>query len=325
MKPVLVTFDASKHQREAIERGLGGAGEPVFLSDLAGADRTAAIEGTTVLLSMSWDRELPDAERAMLGSVRFVQFVSAGLDHVAFDDIPPVAAVAGNSGAYAEPMAEHALAMALALAKRLPQRHAALRAGEFDQRSQGLRVRGMACGVAGFGGIGKATARLFRAVGFRILAINTSGRTEEPVEFCGTLADLDRVLREADVLVLSLPLTRRTRGLIGRRELDLMRPNAILVNLARGALVDEDALFEHLERNPEFTAGIDAWWAEPSGNARFEPSLPFLDLANVLGSPHNSAIVPGGLTDAVGAAARNVARFLRGEHVVGLAVRADYA
>ena len=324
MEPVLVTFDASGHQREAIEHGLDGAGEPVFLPDLAGTDRADAIRRAVVLLSMSWNRELDQDERAMTGSVRLVQFVSAGLDHVRFDDIPPGVAVAGNSGAYAGPMAEHALAMAMALAKRLPQRHAALRAGDFDQRSRGLRVLGMSCGVVGFGGIGKAVARLFRAVGFRILAINSSGRTEEPVEFCGTLTALDRVLRDAGALVLSLPLTNRTRGLIGRRELDLMRPNAILVNLARGALVDGDALFEHLERNPEFTAGLDAWWVEPSGNERFELRRPFLDLPNVLGSPHNSAIVPGALTDAIGAAARNVARFLRGEEIVGLADRADY-
>ncbi len=298
---------------------------PLFLSELDGRARSGALRHATMALSWNWDRELTAEDRELMGSLRFVQFLSAGLDHVRFDDIPTTVAVAGNSGAYAEPMAEHALAMALALAKRLPQRHEGLRRGEFDQRRASLLVRGLACGIVGYGGIGKATARLFRALGVRILAINSTGRTDDEVEFCGTLDDLDRVLAESDVVVLALPLTRSTRGLIGAERLALMNPEAILVNVARGALVDEDALYEHLLRHPDFMAGIDAWWIEPHGSGRFQLTHPFLDLPNVLGSPHNSAIVAGALTEAAAAAARNVRRFLRGEPVLGLADRDDYA
>jgi phosphoglycerate dehydrogenase-like enzyme len=322
---LVVTYDAPEEQRAAIAREAGDSVTPVFLSELDGRARTGALRHATVALSWDWDRELSAEDRELTGSLRFVQFLSAGLDHVPFAEIPQGAAVAGNSGAYAEPMAEHALAMALALAKRLPQRHEGLRRGEFDQRRTGLRIRGMACGVLGYGGIGKATARLFRALDARILAINTSGRTDDPVEFCGTLEDIDHVLAESDVLVLTLPLTRQTRALIGAEQLALMKPEAILVNVARGALIDEDALYEHLLRHPDFMAGIDAWWIEPFGSGRFQLTHPFLDLPNVLGSPHNSAIVPGGLTDAAAAAARNVRRFLRGEPVLGLADRDEYA
>ncbi|HEY7282693.1 MAG TPA: 2-hydroxyacid dehydrogenase [Actinomycetota bacterium] len=325
MDLLVVTFEAPEEQRAAITHEAGDSVTPVFLSELDGKARSAALRHATVLLSWNWERELSAEDRELLGSLRLVQFVSAGLDHVPFEEIPPDAAVAGNSGAYADPMAEHALAMALALAKRLPQRHEALRRGEFDQRRMGLRIRDQACAIVGYGGIGKATARLFRALGARILAINTSGRTDDPVEFCGTLDDLDRVLAEADVVVLTLPLTRRTEGLIGAERLALMKPEAIMVNVARGALVDEDALYEHLLRHPDFMAGIDAWWVEPFGSGRFQLTHPFLDLPNVLGSPHNSAIVPGALTEATAAAARNIRRFLRDEPVLGLADRADYA
>jgi glycerate dehydrogenase len=232
--------------------------------------------------------------------------------------------IASNAGAYAEPIAEHAVAMALALAKHLPQRHAGLARGAFDQFIPNRRIAGSAVGVVGYGGIGKATARLFRAFGARILAINSSGRTDDPVEFCGTLDDLHHVLGASDIVVLSIPLTARTRGLIGAAELAAMRRDAILVNVARGAIVDEGALYEHLRSTHEFSAAIDTWWDEPSGGA-FHVDEPFFELPNLLGSPHNSGIVPGIEVVATRRAAENIARFLRGERVHGVVDPADYA
>jgi glycerate dehydrogenase len=221
-------------------------------------------------------------------------------------------------------MAEHVLAMALALAKRLPQKHADLAQGKFKQFPPTRSLRGAVCGILGFGGIGRATARLVGPLGARIHAVNTSGRSDEPVEWVGTLGRLDEVLRAADILVVALPLTQQTRGLIGRRELELMKPDAILVNVARGAIVDEGALYEHLRSHPDFMAGIDAWWKEPLTSGEFRVDHPFFALANLLGSPHNSAIVPGILVVAARRAAENVARFLRGEPVRGIVNPEDY-
>jgi phosphoglycerate dehydrogenase-like enzyme len=162
------------------------------------------------------------------------------------------------------------------------------------------------------------------ALGARIHAVNTSGRTNEAVEFVGTLADLDAVLAASDFLVIALPLTKSTRGLIGRRELAEMKPTAILVNVARGAIVDEEALYQHLRTHADFAAGIDAWWNEPRGKEKFSTRFPFLELPNLIGSPHSSALVPGVELLAVRRAAENVARHLRGEPVTGVLRREDY-
>lgn len=323
---VVVTYPATPDERSAYAAALAGLAEVRHLADLAADDdagRTALLGAAEALVAWSPGRELRPADRGALGRVGLIQLLSAGADGVDFDALPAGVPVAGNVGAYAEPMAEHALAMTLALAKDLSRNHGRLAAGAFEV-AETRRLRGAVAGIVGFGGIGKACARLFRCLGMRVHAINTSGRADEDMEFVGTLGHLERVLRAADVALLSIPLTRTTRGLIGARELGWMKPDAILVNVARGAVVDETALHEHLLANPRFSAAIDTWWDEPRRGEPFAPRLPFLALPNVLGSPHNSGIVPGIMAEAAATAGRNVARFLRGEPVAGLQDPLDY-
>lgn len=323
-RQVVVTYPADKESAAVIAATLGSDAEPVFLHGLPEARRAAVLSRAVALIGWNPSRELPRGALDDAPELRFIQLLSAGADSVDFRAIPGHVMVAGNVGAYAAPMAEHVLAMALALARRLPQRHAELARGEFNQREPLMTLDGAVCAILGFGGIGSATASLMRACGASIHAVNTSGRTSEPVDFAATLADLDQVLAAADVLVIALPLTRTTRGLIGARELSLMKPGAILINVARGAIVDERALYEHLVASPAFSAGIDAWWHEPPADSPFRTDFPFFELPNVLGSPHDSAIVPGVLRAGVARAAANVRRFLRGDPVTGLMRPQDY-
>ncbi|HYB31058.1 MAG TPA: 2-hydroxyacid dehydrogenase [Solirubrobacteraceae bacterium] len=319
----LVTFAPDPQMRDVIGASLDGVAELMYLSE-ARERREEMLASADALLAWNLGAELRPEELAGLDSAGLIQVLSAGVDRVPFDQIPDGVAVASNAGAYAEPMAEHVLALALALAKRLPQNHAALARGVFDQQTPTRLIRGSIVGILGFGGIGRASARLFQALGAHVQAINRSGRTDAAVDRIGTMDDLDALLGDADILVVSLALARATRGLIGRRELSLMKPDGILINVARGAIIDEDALYEHLVRNPSFSAGIDAWWQEPRGQGAFATRQPFLDLPNVIGSPHNSAIVTGSLTEAAARAAENVARHLRGEPVRNLVNFSDY-
>jgi phosphoglycerate dehydrogenase-like enzyme len=146
-----------------------------------------------------------------------------------------------------------------------------------------------------------------RAFGMKIHAINRRGASDEPTDWIATADRLDEMLRVADVLIISAALTTATEGLIGVRELGLMKENAILINVARGEIVDETALYAHLVAHPQFFAGIDAWWVEPVRHH------PFPDLTNVIGSPQNSAGGGAWRDEYLRRAVRNCRRAILGE------------
>jgi phosphoglycerate dehydrogenase-like enzyme len=310
---LVVSFTLDAADRAVIADAIAGAADIIHLRDLDDAARTEALRGADVLFAANTARDLRPGEAVLLGNARLIQFLPAGIDFIPIGDLPPGVAVATNAGAYAAPMAEHAVAMALAAAKRLLIEHANLARGEFNQQAPNRMLAGAVCGVLGFGGIGMQTAKLLGAFGMRIHAINRSGRTDAPVDWIGTPDRLDELLVAADVLIISTPLTRATERLISVRELGLMKPDAILINLARGEIIDESALYGHLQANPRFTACIDAWWIEPVRHGRFAMDHRFMDLPNVIGSPHNSASVSTSRPIGLRRAAENCRRALLGE------------
>jgi phosphoglycerate dehydrogenase-like enzyme len=310
---LLVTMPADDRIRAVIARTVGGSARIVHLSDVPAGGRRAALDEATVVLARNTRDELAPDELPLIFGARLLQFVTAGVDHIPLSGFPDSLPIACNGGGYAEPMAEHAVAMTFAAAKRLVVEHKKLERGEFDQFRPNRMLAGATCGILGFGGIGVATARLMRALGLKVHAVNRSGRTAEPVDWIGSTGDLAQLLAAADVLVLSLPLTRATAGLIGARELSRMKPDAILVNLARGEIVDEAALYAHLVANAAFTACIDAWWVEPVRHGCFRMDHPFMTLPNVVASPHNSASVKGWRETAIARAVANAVRVFKGE------------
>jgi len=312
MNTLVVVYDLEANGRRIVSDALGDAAEAVYLTDLDDAARADALRNADALLART-TRELHQGEIALLKDVRLVQFINAGIDFVPLAEMPAGVLVATNGGAYAEPMAEHALAMALAGAKRLLVEHAALTRGEFNQFARNRMLAGGVCGILGFGGIGVATARLARGIGMRVHAINRRGMSEEQVDWMGTPDQLDALLDASDLLVICTPLTPTTLGMIGAQQLARMKDDAILVNVARGEIVDERALYERLVACPRFTACIDAWWIEPVRHGVFRMDQPFMTLPNVIGSPHNSAAAISG-TGTVGLqrAIANIKRALAG-------------
>ena len=310
---LLVTHEAGTGIRSVIEATIGTAARVVYLSDIPADSRAVALADADIVMARDTSKELQPGEAALMRNARIIQFITAGVDYIPLADLPPDLPVACNGGAYAEPMAEHALAVTMAALKRLFVEHAKLAAGTFDQFRTNRMLAGSVCGILGFGGIGVATARVMRALGAKVHAINRRGATSEFVDWIGTNTDIDQLLAASDILILSVPLTPATNGLIGQRELALMKKDAVLVNLARGEIVDEAALFAHLKETPEFTACIDAWWVEPVRHGHFRMDHDFMSLPNVIASPHNSASVARWRNVALRRAVENVCRVLKGE------------
>lgn len=308
---VLVGLDAST--RPVVSRALAGLADVAYLADLDRPARADALRRCEAFLALRPHVEIAPGEWPAAPPWRFVQLLSAGADHIDFKGFPPGCTVACNAGGFSEAMAEHVLAMALALTKKLRANHLALRAGVFNQFEDTGTLRGKTCGILGYGGIGRETARLMRLLGMRIHALNTSGRGDDGVDFMAGPDQLETFLRGVDVLVVCLPLTRSTQGLLGAEQLSWLKPDVTIINVARGEIIDESALYDFLSTHPGASAGIDAWWVEPFRHGEFRMDRPFLDLPNVIGSPHNSPRVPGGGQVALERACENLARWLRGE------------
>ncbi|MBI2943117.1 MAG: D-2-hydroxyacid dehydrogenase [Candidatus Wallbacteria bacterium] len=210
-------------------------------------------------------------------------------------------------------VAEHVLGLMLAFAKR---NHIALRRqlervwAQAEIVSTSFSLRGLTCGVLGLGGIGLEVARLAHAFGMRCIATRRrpDAGAASFVERVFGEDGLQAVLLESDFLVICLPLTAKTRGLIGARELALMKPGAHLVNIARGAIVDEDALLAALGSGRLAGAGLDVTQREP-----LPADSPLWTAENVLLTPHVSGNYPGYAVDAARVFADNVARYLAGQ------------
>lgn len=316
---ITVTYHATDEEKSVIYDILAGE-NLFFLQDVKDIkEKQKILLETDILLSWNPTLELKDIEINVLQNLQFVQLLSAGYDHLNFNYFSKKTIIASNQGAYAKPMAEHALAMILALAKKLTKYHNLLSKGVFDQLNSVTRyIHGSNLGIIGYGSIGKETAKLMQPFDVNVYAINTSGKTDDDIAFIGTLQDLDIVLKNSDILLISIPLNKETQALIGKRELELMKSDAILINVARGDIIIEKDLYEHLRTHPEFSAGIDAWWIEPFKYGKFEIHYPFFELTNFIGSPHNSSVVPNSLIDGAKQAAINVKRFINKEAIKGL-------
>ena len=311
---VAFTKKAEDFTRSIFENVLGESAEIIYLADLQGNALIEALKEIDVLIGVDVTREIGPENIKYLEKLRFIQLLIAGVDFIAFKLLPKNIPIACNRGHTALPMAEHTVAMALACARRLRVEHLNMQAGEFNQFSGDNRMlRGGICTILGFGEVGRAAAQIFRALGMKIYAINRSGKTDTPVDFIGTLDNLEEVLRIADVIIVSIALTPATKFLIRAREFSWTKDNAILINVSRGEIIDEHAFYEHLKNHPAFFAGIDAWWEEPVRHGVFRMEHPFLDLPNVIGSPHNSSNSPNSREYGFQRAVENVHRFLKGK------------
>jgi phosphoglycerate dehydrogenase-like enzyme len=288
-------------------------GDPIS-DDVASNVEVLLVSDTKWLNNVKFER---------MTKLHLVQTLSAGVDAIDFKVIPREVLVCGNVGAFSEQIAEHVFGMILCLARNIVLREEELRRSVFDQ-SQGIFLKGKTVGIIGTGGIGQAVARLAKAFGMGATGINSSGRNVDFFDRTNKIDGLNELLSQSDIVVIAMPLTVSTMNLINASNLRLTKSNCILINVGRGRIVNEKALYDHLRATPSFKAGIDVWWKYPAPGAPFAQDFPFLDLPNFLGSPHNADAVPESDELAVKNAVRNIERYLKREPLKGVANREDY-
>lgn len=193
--------------------------------------------------------------------------------------------VTNTPGVLTETTADLAFSLLLATARRVTEAERDLRAGKWISWSPmqltGMDVFGATLGIIGMGRIGEAVARRAKGFGMKVLYHNRSRKIEAEEHFGFTYVELDALLQESDFIVLLTPLTAETKGLIGERELNLMKETAAIINVARGGIIDEKALYDALTTNKIWAAGLDVFEVEP-----VPLDHPLLSLPNVTVLPH---------------------------------------
>lgn len=191
----------------------------------------------------------------------------------------------------ADASAEMALALLLAASRQIPRADSQIRGGNWGMRfglPEPVLLHGKTALILGWGEIGSRVGRVCRAMGMKVIGVRRLKKADDP-DFIRSFEDLDSLLPKVNALIVCAPLTVETRGMIGGKQLALMPPGGLLVNVGRGPIVDEEALYKALESGHLASAGIDVWYRYPKGEESCLPSaFPFHELPNVALSPHRA-------------------------------------
>jgi phosphoglycerate dehydrogenase-like enzyme len=283
----------------------------------------------------AWDRDtlrrlLPEADVAFTPFVdrdvfasasrlRWVQSPAVGVGSLMFPELlaSPVV-ITSARGIRARSIAEHVLGVTIALARAMPAAlHAqtAHRWAQEELETEARTLQGQRMGIVGLGAIGLELVKIAAPFGFRISAIRRRAAEPPPdgVEAVWTPDRLPDLLSQSDVVVLAAPHTPETKRLIGRAQLDRMKRGALLVNIARGKLVDDEAVIDALRDGRLGGAALDVFSQEP-----LDASSPYWDLPNVIITPHTSGAMKDYWTPLVALFSDNLRRFEKGEPLLNV-------
>jgi phosphoglycerate dehydrogenase-like enzyme len=262
-----------------------------------------AAPAADVILNWTGSRDLLRQVFGMAPRVRWIHSRSAGLDELLFPELAESPVVLTNArGVFSEILGEFAIAAVLFFAKGLRRMVRSQEAGVWDQFDT-VEVAGQTMGVIGLGDIGKAAARRAEAMGMQVMGLRRTDSPERKRE----------LLARSDYLVLSAPLTPETRGIIGPAELRVMKPQAVLINLGRGPLVDEAALIAALGGKRIGGAALDVFNEEPLPDGH-----PFYSLDNLLLSAHAADHTPDWKQRAMQLFLDNFASYRKGEALLNV-------
>lgn len=249
--------------------------------------------------------------------LKMVHVAGAGTDNVVRSGLGPDVQVC-TTFHHEQSIAEYIVSATVMLRRKFLEQDRALRTGVFQTSvydatiPQPLSLGGARIGFVGFGHIGQRAWQLFEAYGAHAAAVTGSGNaSSDSLEWTADASWLGTLMDWSDIVVVSAPLTGRTRGMIGADELTRLGRDGVLVNVGRGPLVQEQALFDALSRNVIAAAAIDVWYQYPGADGAGQPSaLPFAGLQNILMTPHSSGVTHHTFVGRVADIAANIGRLL---------------
>jgi len=295
--------------------------EPTALADLTDTQRLIpALAEAEIVVGHIWRPDFPEAPR-----LKVLQAATAGVDMIDLPSLPRGITLCNVFG-HEPAIAEYVLMTMLALTHRLFDTVTAFRGGSWaaHQPAGGSahgEVFGKTIGIVGYGRIGREVAKRAAGFGCTIIAANRSAVADRGhASEIYPLTELDRMLPQCDALLIAAGLGPETKGLIDARRLSLMKPTALLINIGRAAIVDEEALYEALSGDRLGGAALDVWWHHwsPEHPERRPSRFPFHELSNVLMTPHCSGFTEGTADRRWGELAGNLDRFVRGESLINV-------
>ncbi len=303
-------FESSLYQRHALQ--------PLLIEANSAEELMSQLVDCDAVLVVS--TALPEQVIESLSRCRIISRLGIGTDKIAVEKARQLGILVTNvPGCFSEEMADHTLGFILALARKFPQMNRAMAQGAWSrsrgQAVQNHRLSGCTLGLIGFGDSAKLVARRARAFGLRVLATrrNLSRATPEAQELGVEIVDLDTLLSQSDFVSLHLPLNAETYHLINRTTLQKMKTGACLINTARGAIVDENALVEALRSGQLGGAGLDTFeQIDPFSGVEAPPNHPLLQLENVILTPHVAALSAEGMREVAEKGIDNVVAVLNG-------------
>jgi phosphoglycerate dehydrogenase-like enzyme len=313
MKIVVADTNLTPH-RQRFEAALPAGAVVVWHP--GGAPSSNALRDADVHIGSRFTAEMASAAEKL----RLIHVAGAGTDKIDFGAVPGDVLVA-NTFHHERSIAEYVVAAAVMLRRDFLTQDRALRRNTwatsvyYPAIAQPPILGDAHVGFVGFGHIGQQTWKLLRAFGCTAAAVTGSGRVPDcGLSWASDTADLNRLMSECDVAVISAPLNERTVGMIGEEQLRLLGTSGVLINVGRGPLVQEQALNNALADNVIRGAAIDVWYRYPVVGGVGAPSnLPFADLPNVLMTPHSSGVTSDTFAGRADDIAANIARLDRGE------------
>ena len=319
VKSILLNGAVARRGLDLVRRYYEG---DVRIEEITGTEseveRQEKFASADVLVSVNIDASLPPMPK-----VRLIHLPASGLDQIDPAAIPEGCRVC-NAFEHDIGISEYVMAAILHFSVDLERRSARFKSGDWQDSPQLFaafrpELAGKTLGCIGYGTIGRAVARRAKAFGMRVMAVTRTPRPFDPApDWLGGIGLTEALAEASDFLLVACPLNDETTGLLGERYIGAMKPSAVLINVARGRVVDEDVLYQALRTNKIGGAALDTWYHYPKGTSRdVKPSRhPFEELDNVIMTPHCSGWTEGVINRRFAVIIDNIERLIQGRDLV---------